>query len=123
VSILHHLDWGLALKNYLPLLKRGGIVRFSEPNLLNPQIYLQKNIPFIKRLAGDSPDEYAFTRWQIAKILKDAGYVDIHVEAYEFLHPGTPQWLIPYVVKLESFLARTPAREIGGSLLIEARKP
>ena len=48
VSLLHHLDWDTALKNYFPLLKPGGIVRFSDPNLVNPQIYLQKNVPFLR---------------------------------------------------------------------------
>src|SRR5258708_33297542 len=32
ISILHHLDWKLALTNYLRLLKPGGVLRFSEPN-------------------------------------------------------------------------------------------
>ena len=123
VSILHHLDWSLALKNYLPLLKPGGVVRFSEPNLMNPQIWLQKNIPYIKRKSGDSPDEYAFTRFHIAKVLKDAGFVDINVIPYEFLHPRTPEKWIPFVKKLEAFASATPLlKEIGGSLLIEARK-
>ena len=62
VSILHHLNWHTALANCFQLLKPNGIIRFSEPNLLNPQTYLTKNIPLLKRLAGDSPDEYAFTR-------------------------------------------------------------
>lgn len=122
VSILHHLDWKLALENYLKLLKPGGVVRFSEPNLANPQIYIQKNVPYIKRLSGDSPDEYAFTRFHIAKILKDAGYVNVLARPYEFLHPKTPESWIPLVMKLESFISKTPLNEIAGSLLIEGWK-
>jgi SAM-dependent methyltransferase len=123
VSILHHLDWNLALASYRQLLRPGGVVRFSEPNLLNPQIFLQKNIPILKRLAGDSPDEYAFTRWTIARSLRAAGFGDIVVRPFEFLHPGTPRRLIPLVMTLESWIARTPLNEIAGSLLIEARTP
>lgn len=123
VSVLHHLDWDLALGRYIAQLKPGGVVRFSEPNLLNPQIFLQKNVGILKRLAGDSPGEYAFTRWQIARSLRNAGFVDISVTPFEFLHPGTPKGLIPLLVKLESWLPKTPLNEIAGSLLIEARKP
>lgn len=122
VSILHHLDWDLALQNYYPLLRPGGFLRFSEPNLLNPQIFLQKNIPFIKRMVGDSPDEYAFTPGQIRRSLAQAGFTQIDVQPYEFLHPGTPERWIPAVIRLESFLMRTPLRSIGGSLLIGARR-
>lgn len=123
VSILHHLDWELALKKYLSLLKPGGAIRFSEPNLLNPQIFLQKNIPFLKRLAGDSPDEYAFTRRHIFRLLKKLGYAGVAVTPFEFLHPATPQSLIPIVLAVESVVAKTPLNAIAGSLLIEARKP
>lgn len=123
VSILHHLNWSVALKNYWHLLKPRGILRFSEPNLLNPQIYLQKNITFLKRLAGDSPDEYAFTRWRISRDLRDAGFVEIKVVPYEFLHPATPVLAIPLVLGIESLISRTPLNEIAGSLLIEAKRP
>ena len=123
VSILHHLDWDIALEAYFRVLKPGGIVRFSEPNLLNPQIYVQKNVPWLKRLAGDSPDEYAFTQRQIARLLMRIGYTGISVRPFEFLHPGTPESLIGFVVKLEEWASRTALNAIAGSLLIEARKP
>jgi ubiquinone/menaquinone biosynthesis C-methylase UbiE len=123
VSILHHLTWDRALTSCFRLLRSGGIVRFSEPNLLNPQIYLQKNIPLLKRLAGDSPDEYAFTRWQIARSLRNIGFAGISVKAFEFLHPATPERFIPFVTRLEGWISKTVLNEIAGSLLIEAKKP
>jgi 2-polyprenyl-3-methyl-5-hydroxy-6-metoxy-1,4-benzoquinol methylase len=123
VSILHHLNWHTALANCFQLLKPNGIIRFSEPNLLNPQIYLQKNIPLLKRLAGDSPDEYAFTRWQIARSLREIGFAAISVRPFEFLHPATPERLIPLVMKVEDWVSRTALNEVAGSLLIEAKKP
>ena len=123
VSILHDLDWDQALASFRQLLRPGGLVRFSEPNMLNPQIFLQKNIPFLKRLAGDTPDEYAFTRWKIARSLKASGFEGIAVRPFEFLHPATPRPLIPLVTALESWISRTPLNEIAGSLLIEARNP
>lgn len=121
VSILHHLDWDQALTSFRELLRPGGLIRFSEPNMLNPQIFLQKNIPYLKRLAGDSPDEYAFTRWRIARSLKAAGFENISVRPFEFLHPRTPRLLIPLVTTLESWISKTLLNEIAGSLLIEAR--
>ena len=74
-------------------------------------------------IAGDSPDEYAFTAWQIRRSLRDIGFDAIAVRAFEFLHPGTPARLISFVVKLEDWASRTALNEIGGSLLIEAVKP
>jgi SAM-dependent methyltransferase len=122
-SVLHHLDWSRAIRSFLRVLKPNGVMRFSEPNLLNPQIFLQKNIPALKRLAGDSPDEYAFTAGRIRRDLEESGYVDIGVQAYEFLHPSVPQRLIPLIARVENLLMKTPLRHIGGSLLITARKP
>lgn len=122
VSILHHLEWDRALKNYARLLTSGGILRFSEPNLLNPQIFLQKNIPFIKRLVGDSPDEYAFTKGQIERSLTAAGFSSLNVQPFEFLHPSTPESWIPAVCQVESWVSKTPLNHIAGSLLIEAKK-
>lgn len=121
-SVLHHLEWDLALQEISRILKAGGFIRFSEPNLWNPQIFLQKNWGYLKRKLGDSPDEYAFTRRQILKSLSRAGFVEALVEPYEFLHPSTPARLIPIVERLEELLQKTPARAIAGSLRISARK-
>jgi ubiquinone/menaquinone biosynthesis C-methylase UbiE len=122
VSVLHHLDWDEALKNYFQLLSPGGVLRFSEPNMLNPVVFLIKTVPPIKKWAGDSPTETAFTRWTIAKSLKKAGFKSISVRAFEFLHCSTPDKLICKTIRLESLLERTCLREFGGSLLIEAVK-
>jgi SAM-dependent methyltransferase len=122
-SVLHHLDWDLALQGFFEKLKPGGVIRFSEPNLLNPQIFVQKNVPFIKRYVGDSPDEYAFTVWQIERSLKKIGFSQIKVVPYEFLHPSTPPHLIKTLMKVEKWLSKTWLRHFGGSLMIEAVKP
>jgi ubiquinone/menaquinone biosynthesis C-methylase UbiE len=123
VSVLHHLDWDEALKNYFHLLSPGGVLRFSEPNMLNPMVFMIKTVPPIKKWAGDSPTETAFTRWQIAGSLEKAGFKSISVRAFEFLHCSTPDKFIGKTLFLESILERTPLREFGGSLLIEAVKP
>src|SRR6202158_4494491 len=68
-SVLHHLEIEEALREIYRVLKPGGTIYFTEPNMLNPQIAIQKNVPCVKRKVGDSPDETAFFRWQLQKSL------------------------------------------------------
>ena len=121
-SVLHHLAWDVALREIGRLLRPGGQLRFSEPNLLNPQIYVQKNWSWLKRRLGDSPDEYAFTPGQIRSSLERAGFEDIAVKPFEFLHPHVPRPLIESVIGLEAWLERTPVRWIAGSIKISAQR-
>ena len=121
-SVLHHLRWDLAVAEFARVLRRGGTLRFSEPNLWNPQIFLQKKIPALKRMMGDSPDESAFTARTISRHLREAGFDRVDVRPYEFLHPSTPSSLIPAVKRLESWIMATPLRRFGGSLAIDARR-
>ena len=93
-SVLHHLDIKPALATIYRLLKPNGFLSFAEPNMLNPQIALQKNITWIKKRMGDSPDETTFTKRQMRKLLGDAGFVDIQITPFDWLHPATPSKLI-----------------------------
>lgn len=96
---------------------------FTEPNMMNPQVALIKNVPFIKRRAGDSPDETAFFRWQIAKEFHNAGFVDISVKPFDFMHPQMPACLLNLTDGLTIILEKVPlVREIAGSLIIQCRK-
>lgn len=40
-SVLHHLDMPVAMQQMYTLLKPGGYLAFAEPNLLNPQIWME----------------------------------------------------------------------------------
>jgi SAM-dependent methyltransferase len=123
-SVLHHVRVEKALGQAFRVLKPGKKIAFAEPNMMNPQIAVQKNIPFIKRRMGDSPDETAFFRWPMARLLKRLGYIDIVVEPYDFLHPSIPPKIIPAAKKAAKFLESVPLiREIAGSIIISARKP
>jgi 2-polyprenyl-3-methyl-5-hydroxy-6-metoxy-1,4-benzoquinol methylase len=123
-SVLHHVQVEKALKNAFRVLKPGSMIAFAEPNMLNPQIAVQKNIPYIKRKMGDSPDETAFFRWPMARLLKNLGFIDIVVDPYDFLHPAVPRKFIPVAKKLTYILESIPLiREIAGSIIISARKP
>jgi len=101
----------------------GGRFVFSEPNLRNPQVWLQKNVGWIKRLLGDSPDETAFRRGQLERTLKNHGLGEVSTTPFDWLHPWTPGAVIPLVGVLGSLLETTALiRELSGSLLIAAKK-
>jgi 2-polyprenyl-3-methyl-5-hydroxy-6-metoxy-1,4-benzoquinol methylase len=123
-SVLHHLEVEPALRKARTLLRPGGAIGFAEPNMLNPQIAIQKNVPIIKRWSGDSPDETAFIRWPLARLLRQLGFVQITITPFDWLHPATPRLLIPLVNAMGLTLERIPAlREFAGSLVCSARAP
>lgn len=120
-SCLHHLELNKALREFHRLLKPGGSIMFTEPNMLNPQIALQKNIPWLKKRAGDSPDETAFVRFTLQKKLSLAGFSEIAITPFDFVHPAIPHCALPLFVPLLTRLERVPIiREIAGSLIIRA---
>ena len=122
-SVLHHLEIKAALHEIHRVLKPGGTIYFTEPNMLNPQIALQKNILWIKRRLGDTPDETAFFRWPLRRLHERTGYRDVRVDPFDFLHPKTPELLIRRVTMLGSFLENLPViSEFAGSLYIRAIK-
>lgn len=123
-SCFHHLDIDQSLRELFRLLKPGGKLMFTEPNMLNPQIFLQKNIPPFKKLAGDSPDETAFVRFLLAPVLRRAGFTGIGITPFDFVHPLIPKKLLGWAVPLLNAVERVPlVREIAGSLVITAHHP
>ncbi len=123
-SCLHHLELQPALREFHRLLQAGGSIMFTEPNMLNPQIMLQKNIPWLKRRAGDSPDETAFIRFMLARQLSNAGFDRITITPFDFLHPALPELTLNIAEPLLEFVEKIPClKEIAGSLIITATKP
>ena len=122
-SVLHHLEIQEALREIYRVLKPGGTIYFTEPNMLNPQIAIQKNVSWIKRKLGDSPDETAFFRWPLRRLLEKTGYRDVRVDPFDFLHPKTPDLLMDRLNALGRFLESVPViSEFAGSLYIRAVK-
>lgn len=122
-SILHHLDLHKTLLELHRVLKPEGSIIFSEPNMLNPQIAMERNVPFLRKIMHASPDETAFIRWRLSNDLKNNGFIDIKIEPFDFLHPSTPQAFIPFIEKVSTFSEKIPVlREIAGSLFITAKK-
>ena len=122
-SVLHHLDIKKAISEIYRVLKDGGVIAFTEPNMMNPQIALQKNIPYLKRKLGDSPDETAFFRWSITSLLKKQGFKKIEIKTFDFLHPAIPPKLINTITAIGQFCEKCPiVKEIAGSIFIKAYK-
>lgn len=122
-SVLHHLEIDKALKEFYRVLKSGGSIFLTEPNMMNPQIAIQKNVSFVKKLMGDSPNETAFFRWKLKKKLMKYGFKNIEIKNFDFLHPNIPKFLISFIKYVGSLAESIPLiYEIAGSLYIIARK-
>jgi len=122
-SILHHVDVGKCLKECKRVLKKGGQIFFTEPNMLNPQVFIEKNVGFIKKIAGHSPDELAFYRWRIKKEIMNIGFTQVKVLNFDFLHPATPGALTRSINLLSRILEKIPViKEVSGSLIINGKK-
>jgi hypothetical protein len=94
---------------------------FSEPNLMNPQVLLMFRCGPLKPYFGTSPDEMAFTRGWISRVLGRVGFTRFSVRYFDFLHPSTPRALLRLAEPFAESLERVPGlRAISGSLLIHA---
>lgn len=122
-SVLHHLEIEEALRQIHRVLRPGGTMFFTEPNMLNPQIVIQKNVPWVKQRLGDSPDETAFFRWRLRRLLEVTGFSGVRINPFDFLHPKTPTTLIGGMDAIGRFLEGLPViSEFAGSLYIRAIK-
>lgn len=124
-SILHHLEVDESLARIHALLTHGGVMCFAEPNLLNPQVFIERKFVFLRPwMSYVSSDETAFVRWRIAAVLRRSGFDEVEVIPFDWLHPSTPKRLIGAVSAVGGFLERMPVlREFSGSLLIRCRRP
>ena len=118
-SVLHHLDIPVAIETSRRLLATGGRMVFAEPNLLNPQVWMERTFrtwfPYV------SPDETAIVRWALKRQLERAGFTNITITPFDWLHPATPASLIGVVSGAGRVVERIPGlREFAGSVLISA---
>lgn len=109
-SVLHHLDVETALREVRRVLCPGGRLVFSEPNLLNPQVWLMFRCE-------------ALTRAAITRVLRRLGFDRFTVRHFDFLHPSIPASLLSVVGPVAERFERLPLlRAIAGSLLIYAER-
>ena len=118
-SVLHHLDIPAAIGTCTRLLASGGRIAFAEPNLLNPQVWMERRFrswfPYV------SHDETAIVRWELQRQLDRAGFSDIAITPFDWLHPSTPASLIRVVSGAGRVVEHVPGlREFAGSVLITA---
>ncbi|MBF0553583.1 MAG: methyltransferase domain-containing protein, partial [Nitrospirae bacterium] len=86
-SVLHHLDVEVAVRELFRVLRYNGKLVFAEPNILNPQVFLERKIAFLRPLCHVVPHETAFLRTSIKRLLENYGFIDVKVFPYDFLHP------------------------------------
>jgi SAM-dependent methyltransferase len=118
-SVLHHLDIPAAIETCKRLLAPGGRIVFAEPNLLNPQVWMERRFrswfPYV------SQDETAIVRWELRRQLERAGFSNVAITPFDWLHPATPAPLIPIVGGAGRIFEQLPGlREFAGSVLIVA---
>ena len=118
VSVLHHVNVELCLRNTLSLLRPGGRFAFSEPNRANPQVWAERNVETLRRRRLVLAHETAFRRQELRGLFESAALVVDVCEPFDFLHPSTPRRLIPAVRRLEKRLERSPLRGLAGSLRV-----
>lgn len=121
--VLHHLNLNKTVREVSRVLKPGGLALFYEPNLLNPYVFLVKSVPFLKNIAGDSPDEWAINPLTIANEFE--GFKAIKISTSEFISPTKhihPTFL-QKLDKFTAFLSKLPLIQfLGGSVFLSFQK-
>jgi len=118
---LHHLKIKSTIKEIRRVLKDGGMVYFCEPNILNPIVYLIKKIKFIKKMVGDSPDEWAINPLTIAQEFKP---INIKILYREFIFPIPNRYKVNiFLDKLSTFICYIPIiKYFSGTVVIIGKK-
>lgn len=123
-AILHHLDIEYALPEIYRVLKPKAKICFFEPNLMNPEIFIERKVPFFRKLSRSSPDETAYLGWNLKKDLRRVGFVNVTVEPYDFLYPAIPFFMAKRLKALSDILEKVPiVKEFSGSLVVAGQKP
>ena len=107
-SILHHVDLDRAWPEISRVAKPSARFFFSEPNLLNPQIFLEKNITWLKKRLEDSARETAFRKRKLREKLNGFAGTEARVENIDFIHPLIPKRFLAGAERISDILERVP---------------
>lgn len=119
VSILHHIPVQECWPEIIRVCRDGARFFFSEPNMLNPWVMVEKNIGWIKKRLEDSEEETAFFRRRLERMLNSFPETDARVDNIDFIHPLIPKFMLSIVENVSDILERVPLiKEISGSLAI-----
>lgn len=121
---LHHVKIKKVRKEVYRLLKPGGIAFFYEPNILNPYVYLIKSSKTLKKMVGDSPEEWAINPLTISAELKY--FEPILITTTEFIIPISffPLGVLKTIDNFTQLLSYIPfIKMLGGSVKIHLQKP
>ncbi|OGS33849.1 MAG: hypothetical protein A2293_10485 [Elusimicrobia bacterium RIFOXYB2_FULL_49_7] len=111
-EVIEHIENGYSfLRNAMQIMKPGGVIFLSSPNLLGLSRFIKRN-----RWVGitEADHKYLFDTLSMAMLLERAGFVSIDVKAY-FLPSLGPAW-----DGLNKVLSKIPG---GGMLFARAVKP
>lgn len=121
--ILHHIDISKFVKEAKRVLKPGGTIFFCEPNILNPVVYIIKSTKWIKKIIGDSPDEWAINPLTVAEELK--GFKVVKISTSEFVWPikSVSLKVMVAIDKITAYFKMVPVLKFfGGSVELIFKK-
>ena len=87
ISVLHHLDLPEALQEFYRILKANGVGVFTEPNYINPHIFLERKVAYLRKRLHISKYETAFVRWNLHNKLTKAGFKNVTIYPFDFVYP------------------------------------
>jgi ubiquinone/menaquinone biosynthesis C-methylase UbiE len=119
---LHHVNIRKVGQEIDRILKNKGIGFFYEPNILNPVVYLIKSSKYIKKIVGDSPDEWAINPLKVGKVFNK---MKVLVYTTEFIIPvdSLPFEFLKGIDQFLGNLTRVPLLNFfGGSAVVKLFK-